>query len=59
VIILLYAHRFQNNLGEAFYLSHHGRDLVYQGFEEDLLFCAQVDITEVVSFFKEGVIRID
>jgi len=49
--------RFQNNIGEAFYLSHHGRDLVYQGFEEDLPFCAQVDMTNLVPVFKDGVIR--
>jgi len=49
--------RFQNNIGEAFYLSHHGRNLVYQGFEEDLLFCAQVDVTNLVPVFKEGVIK--
>ena len=45
--------RFQNNLVEAFYLSHHGRDLVYRGFEEDLPFCAQVDITRLFLYLRK------
>lgn len=50
--------RFEANLVEVFCLSHHGRDLVDRGFEEDLPYCAQVDITNVVPVFKEGIIRI-
>lgn len=50
--------RFKENLIEAFYLSHHGRDLVRKGFEEDLIYCAQTNLYEVVPIFKGGVIRI-
>lgn len=50
--------KFKENLIEAFYTSHHGRDLVRKGFEEDLLYCAQTDIYEVVPIFRGGVIRI-
>jgi 2-phosphosulfolactate phosphatase len=50
--------RFEANLLEAFFLSHHGKDLVDRGYGEDLPYCAQVDITEIVPVFKEGVIRI-
>jgi len=49
--------RFQANLVEAFYLSSHGKDLVDRGHGEDLPYCAQVDITNMVPAFKEGVIR--
>ena len=54
--LILYQ-RFKANLVEAFYLSHHGRDLVDRGFEEDLHYCAKVDITNIVPVFKGGVIR--
>jgi len=50
--------KFEANIMESFYLSQHGRDLVDRGFEEDLPYCAQVDITNIVPVFKEGVIRI-
>lgn len=50
--------KFKENLIEVFYSSHHGRDLVKKGFKEDLLYCAQADIYEVVPIFREGVIRI-
>ena len=49
--------KFEANLVESFYLSQHGRDLVDRGFEEDLPYCAQVDITNLVPVFAEGVIR--
>ena len=49
--------RFEANLVEAFYLSSHGKDLVDRGFEEDLPYCAQVDITNIVPVFKDGVIK--
>jgi 2-phosphosulfolactate phosphatase len=49
--------RFEANIVESFYLSQHGRDLVDQGFEEDLPYCAQVDTTDIVSVFKDGVIK--
>ena len=49
--------RFEGNLLEAFHLSHHGRELIDLGLEEDLLYCSQTDITDIVPVFKEGVIR--
>jgi 2-phosphosulfolactate phosphatase len=49
--------RFEANLVEAFYLSNHGKELVDRGHGEDLPHCAQIDITNVVPIFKEGVIR--
>lgn len=49
--------RFEANLTEALRVSTHGRDLIAKGFEEDLSYCAQVDITEMVPEFREGVIR--
>jgi 2-phosphosulfolactate phosphatase len=49
--------RFKDNLLEAFHLSHHGKELINRGYEDDLLYCAQIDITRLVPIFKEGVIR--
>jgi 2-phosphosulfolactate phosphatase len=49
--------RFKDNLLEAFHLSRHGRELISRGFEDDLLHCAQIDITRLVPIFREGVIR--
>jgi 2-phosphosulfolactate phosphatase len=49
--------KFEANIAESFYLSQHGRSLVDRGFEEDLPYCAQVDISNLVPVFKEGVIR--
>jgi 2-phosphosulfolactate phosphatase len=50
--------RFKDNLLEAFQLSHHGQELIDRGFEDDLVYCAQVDVTPVVPIFREGVIRV-
>lgn len=50
--------RFEANLMGSFHLSRHGKDLFELGGGEDLIFCAQTNITEVVPIFKEGVIRI-
>ena len=50
--------RFEDNLFEAFHLSHHGRELTDLGLGDDLLYCAQTDITDIVPIFKEGVIRV-
>lgn len=50
--------RFEANLMGAFHLSRHGKDLFELGGGEDLIFCAQTNITEVVPIFKDGVIRI-
>lgn len=49
--------RFENNLLEALYLSHHGKELIRRGFEEDLAYCSKTDITDIVPEFKAGVIR--
>ncbi|HYA91074.1 MAG TPA: 2-phosphosulfolactate phosphatase [Thermodesulfobacteriota bacterium] len=49
--------RFKNNLLEAFHLSYHGKQLINRGFEDDLDYCAQIDITSLVPVFREGVIR--
>ena len=49
--------RFKDNLSEAFHLSRHGNELVNRGFEDDLAYCAQIDMTPLVPVFREGVIR--
>ena len=49
--------RFKGNLLEAFHLSHHGRELIDLGLEEDLSYCAQMDTTNIVPIFREGVIK--
>jgi len=49
--------QFKQNLIEAFHVSHHGKDLIHKGLEEDLVYCAQVDLTNVVPVFREGVIK--
>jgi 2-phosphosulfolactate phosphatase len=50
--------RFKDDLLEAFRLSHHGKELIDRGFEEDLAYCAQIDVTPLVPIFREGVIRV-
>jgi 2-phosphosulfolactate phosphatase len=49
---------FKNNLLGAFQLSHHGKELIIRGFEDDLVYCAQINITRLVPIFREGVIRV-
>ena len=49
--------RFKENLVEAFHLSRHGKELIDRGFEDDLAYCAQIDVAPVVPIFREGVIR--
>jgi len=49
--------RFEDNLVKAFRVSSHGKDLVAKGFEDDLAYCAQIDITDIVPTFRDGVIR--
>jgi 2-phosphosulfolactate phosphatase len=49
--------RFKNNLVEAFHLSRHGKELIDRGFEDDLPYCAQIDLTPLVPIFREGGIR--
>ncbi len=51
--------KFEGDLLKAFYLSHHGRELVDLGLEEDLIYCAQVDITDIVPVFRDEVIGVD
>ena len=50
--------RFENKLLEAFRLSHHGKELINRGFEDDLVYCAQVDMTDIVPVFRDGVIKV-
>ncbi len=50
--------RYENHLLEAFKHSSHGRELILQGFEEDLHDCAQIDVTDLIPVFKDGVIKI-
>ena len=50
--------RFENNLVEAFRLSHHGNKLIRLGKEEDLPYCARTNLIQLVPVFKDGVIRV-
>jgi 2-phosphosulfolactate phosphatase len=50
--------RFEKNLVEVFHLSHHGNKLIRLGRDEDLPYCAQMDIISIVPIFKNGVIRL-
>jgi 2-phosphosulfolactate phosphatase len=49
--------RFKGKLIEAFHLSNHGKGLIRQGFEDDLVYCAQIDMVDIIPEFKDGVIR--
>jgi len=49
--------RFKANIVDAFHLSRHGKELMNRGFGEDLVYCAQIDITDIVPIFKKGVIK--
>jgi len=51
--------RFEGNLVEAFRLSHHGNVLIRLGREDDLPYCAQTNIIDLVPIFRGGVIRAD
>lgn len=50
--------RFEGNLLEVLSLSRHGKELIDRGYGDDLPYCAQIDIAEIVPVFREGVIRI-
>jgi 2-phosphosulfolactate phosphatase len=50
--------RFEGNLEEALRLSSHGKELVDLGHGDDLHYCAQIDITNVVPIYKNGVIGV-
>src|SRR4030042_2835716 len=41
--------KFKDNLSEDLSLSHHGKKLINRGFEEDLGYCAQTDMTDIVA----------
>ena len=49
--------RFETNLLEAFHLSRHGNELMKRGFGDDLAYCAQIGMTDIVPQFKDGVIK--
>ncbi len=51
--------KFEGNLLEAFHLSHHGKELIKRGFEDDLAYCARIDAIPLVPIFRDGVIRIN
>jgi 2-phosphosulfolactate phosphatase len=50
--------RFEGNLEEAFRISCHGKELVDLGHGDDLHYCAQIDITDIVPIYKNGVIGV-
>jgi len=50
--------KFEDNLLEALHLSHHGKELINRGFEEDLSYCARIDAIPLVPIFRDGVIRV-
>jgi 2-phosphosulfolactate phosphatase len=50
--------KFQDNLLEAFHLSHHGKELISRGYEEDLAYCTRSDAIPLVPIFRDGVIRV-
>ena len=53
---LLYQ-RFRDQLVEALRLSNHGKDLIDLGLGDDLPYCTQTDIIDLVPIFREGVIK--
>ena len=50
--------KFEDNLLEAFQLSHHGKELIERGYEEDLAYCSRIDSIPLVPVFRDGVIRV-
>jgi 2-phosphosulfolactate phosphatase len=50
--------RFDHDLLEVFHLSQHGNKLIRLGKGEDLPYCAQTNIIQLVPVFREGVIRV-
>ena len=50
--------RFKDNLLGSFHLCRHGKELINRGFDDDPVYCAQIDITNVVPIFRDGVIRV-
>ncbi len=54
---ILYDH-FRGNLVEMFRTSVWGRHLIEIGAEEDLPYCAQIDITAIVPVYRDGKIEL-
>ena len=50
--------RFEMNLLEALSLSKHGRELAEVGLGDDLAYCVQIDVTDLVPTFRDGVISV-
>ena len=50
---------FDRDLPEMARTSEHGRELIQLGFEEDLGFCAQTNVSSSVPVFREGSITLD
>jgi len=47
----------KDDLWEALKDTHHCKVLMQNGFEEDIRFCFSLDATDVVPFYRDGVIR--
>ncbi|HOK41528.1 MAG TPA: 2-phosphosulfolactate phosphatase [bacterium] len=47
---------FKNDYRRLFMESSHGRELYEKGFEEDLKFCSDVGIYNIIPFYKNGLI---
>ncbi len=54
--LILYQ-RFEENLLGAFHLSRHGKELIDVGAADDLIYCAQTNITSLVPTLRDGVIK--
>ncbi|MBW2120700.1 MAG: 2-phosphosulfolactate phosphatase [Deltaproteobacteria bacterium] len=51
-------HHFREDLVGMFKASFHGRHLVRIGAEQDLRYCAQLDLTEIVPLYRDGRIEL-
>ncbi len=50
---------FVRDLREMARSCEHGRELIRLGFEENLAFCVQTNVSSSVPVFKEGSITVD
>jgi 2-phosphosulfolactate phosphatase len=50
--------KYGNDIRALYALSEHGRILETQGFSEDLDYCAQKDITDVIPIFESSAIKL-
>ena len=50
---------FHNDLLEMARISEHGQNLIQRGFEEDLGFCVQTNVSSLVPVFREGSVSLD